>query len=480
MNILRDHLFVLILICSFFVVACKPPQREIAVLHFAADKDAEIWVNGEKAIDVLFGEKYSRPISFSALFPNDISVNNEVQQVSVPVIKPGDYITIQLADRSVTLALFPEGMPHYKVRRRQKNKEGYFLLTPFDPLCWRGAFAYILNTQGELVHYRQNTQKNRCVSDFKKTVLPEGKVRFTLMEQDTDFQSSNKDFWTGHLLVMNEKLQPLKQVRLQATSKHPQLGIENHDSLMLGDDHFILSAYWKTQITLPNGEQANVVATVIQEIKDGKVIFDWVSTDHPEFYEACLKDCSYGKGKTFTDYLHINAVEVDPKDRNLLVSFGKIAAVVKLHRQTGKILWILGGKKDQFGLTPEQQFASQHTLSVLPGGELMIFDNHSTSVSRGIEQFLPQIQFDKKSRVAIFDLDEKNLKIKRYKQIPLRFFARSMGSVYVTDEGNYVVGFGASRERTIQEITPSGKVIFDMTLQPLFGNYRVQKYNHLN
>ena len=110
----------------------------------------------------------------------------------------------------------------------------------------------------------------------------------------------------------------------------------------------------------------------------------------------------------------------------------------------------------------------------------MLLDNHSSGVSRRARYFFALPDFDKKSRILIFELDEANRKVKNFKHIPLPFFVRTMGSVFLTDQGNFFVGYGGNRQRTAQEITPAGKLMFDMSMDPIFANYRVYKYNRLD
>ena len=469
-----------VLLGALLLTACREqPPREVAVLHFpVAQADAVLQINGQESFPAFSVDKTDyEPVSFSALQPNEISFGGEVKTVSVSEIKPNDFITFYVGDTPYKIQLFPEKMPHYQILRNRYKEQGYLFLTPFESMCRLGAYAYVLRTDGALIYFRRNSLKNRCVSDFKKTILPDGKVRFTLMEQVR--QPPPSDYWSGQLLVMDEHFHPLKTVSLLPTEKHPALGVENHESLMLGEDHFILTSYYENEVALPNGEQAKVATPVIQEIKDGKVLFDWVAAEDPQFYQLCLGHCLFGKNE-YQDYLHINSVLIDPKDQHFVVSFGGAAAVMKIHRQTGEILWILGGLGDQFSLTSAQLFSTQHTINLLPDGALMVFDNHSSGVSRRVRNFFALPELDQKSRVLIFELDETNLQVQNFKQIPLPFFVRTMGSVFLTEQGNFFVGYGANRQRAAQEITPSGKLLFDMSIQPLFASYRVYKYDKLD
>ena len=475
-----NKLCLLILLCTLLLTGChKKSPREVAVLHFSSAKPgATLQINGRDSFPKFFAEFTDyEPVSFSALTPNEISFDDEKGTVSVDKILPGDFITFYVGDKHYKIQLFPEKMPHYRIRRNRYKEQGYLFLTPFETRCRLGSYAYIIRTNGDFVYFRRNSLNHRCVSDFKKTVLPNGKVRFTLMEQLR--QPPPYNYWSGHLLVMDEHFRPLKNVSLLPTEKHPQLGVENHESLMLGEDHFVLTSYYETETVLPNGKPARVVTPVIQEIQDGEVLFDWIATEHPKLYQLCFCHCLFGS-EEYQDYLHINSVIIDPKDQHFIVSFGGAAAVVKIHRKTGEILWVLGGIGDQFSLTRMQLFAAQHTASLLPTGELMLLDNHSSGVSRRARYFFALPDFDKKSRILIFELDEANRKVKNFKHIPLPFFVRTMGSVFLTDQGNFFVGYGGNRQRTAQEITPAGKLMFDMSMDPIFANYRVYKYNRLD
>ena len=61
-------------------------------------------------------------------------------------------------------------------------------------------------------------------------------------------------------------------------------------------------------------------------------------------------------GSKDPDYIHMNSVFIDPKDNHLIVSLANGYTVLKIHRQTGEILWRLGGKLDEFSLTDNQRF----------------------------------------------------------------------------------------------------------------------------
>jgi hypothetical protein len=107
-------------------------------------------------------------------------------------------------------------------------------------------------------------------------------------------------------------------------------------------------------------------------IETGEVLFEWHTLEHvalEESYYAPAKDI----GSPF-DYFHINSIDVDYDD-NLLISCRNTSTVYKVERETGEIVWRLGGKKSDFEMGPGTPFAYQHDARRQPDGTITIFDN---------------------------------------------------------------------------------------------------------
>jgi hypothetical protein len=99
-------------------------------------------------------------------------------------------------------------------------------------------------------------------------------------------------------------------------------------------------------------KDARVLDGIAQEIdiETGEVLFEWHSLDHvglDESYRKPPKDSrwpfDYFRTRKLFDYFHINSIDVDP-DGNLLVSSCTTFTVYKIDRETGEVLWRLGGK----------------------------------------------------------------------------------------------------------------------------------------
>ncbi len=238
-------------------------------------------------------------------------------------------------------------------------------------------------------------------------------------------------------VVMNSNYEVVDQVlSLIETSNVGDIPLDNHQFEMLGKDHYLISAYAPEQVfnipSLDEGVGANVVAAVIQEIKDGELLFSWKSTDHPELY-AMRTEAAYGEGDNYLDYLHLNSVVKDPADGNYIASCRSISSLLKIDSQTGDIIWILGGVGDMFSLNVGNTFIGQHDIKITPDGAITIFNNNVK-----VTNILP----DARSGVMKFYLDEQALKVTKYES----YFGESMstaeGSAQELGDGIYLVGWG--------------------------------------
>lgn len=167
----------------------------------------------------------------------------------------------------------------------------------------------------------------------------------------------------------------------------------------------------------------------------------------------------------YADYIHYNSCDIDKNDGDLLCSFRNINAIIKLDRQTGKIMQILGGKGDQFALTEEQKFEKQHAVTSLEDGSIVIFDNKD-----GIE----------KSRILKIKLDEINKKVTEYEENQLDTNSVFMESAIPIEENQdiYVVCYGGGdfEHNLLEEINiKTGEVYFSFNFKKSKFLYRVYK-----
>lgn len=172
------------------------------------------------------------------------------------------------------IRLWPRDFPSYSVQLEPSAAvEGELFLSPFS-LAARRPYLLVVGASGEVRYYRRLRE---VAHDFKPHTLPGGEVRHSYVSE-------------GRLHLLDADLRELSTQRVLATARHPEVAADEHDLLWLGEDHLLLMAYVDQKVTnippeLPHPSSgARVVAAVVQEVKQGKVLFEWDSTEHPELY----------------------------------------------------------------------------------------------------------------------------------------------------------------------------------------------------
>lgn len=377
--------------------------------------------------------------SATTLFPNTIQVDGEKKELVFNQIKKNQIVKIKINNKKYTIHLYSDEMPFFHLNQvKQSKTNNHILLTPFDSSCQKPSYLYIVSEKGKLLFYKR-ADTEQCLSNFKQTVLPNGQILYSYMQQEGEVPPYH--FLSGSLVLLDEKFREIKKLKIKETDKHPELMVENHDSLILGKNHYVLTAYWDSEIFHPETEEPIFVTqTVIQEIKDGKVVFDWMSSDHPKLY-TYFKYPDKNLDQSYHDYMHFNSIIIDPKDGHFITSFASLNSIMKIHRKTGEIMWILGGLGDEFDLPEKYRFYGQHSLSITSDGFLMLFDNQSSSFAARIMKNFVQ---PKTSRILQFKLNELNKRLLIIKEIPLHFWTDTMGSVYETGKYTYLLSHGGN------------------------------------
>ncbi|OFZ59472.1 MAG: hypothetical protein A3D92_05245 [Bacteroidetes bacterium RIFCSPHIGHO2_02_FULL_44_7] len=101
----------------------------------------------------------------------------------------------------------------------------------------------------------------------------------------------------------------------------------------------------------------------------------------------------WGYNATSFDYSHANAIEED-LDGNILISHRHLNSIHKIDRQTGAIIWRLGGELSDFTFPNDNGFSGQHDCRLLPNGELSLFDNgNMAGLTRGVSYALDTVNW---------------------------------------------------------------------------------------
>jgi hypothetical protein len=168
------------------------------------------------------------------------------------------------------------------------------------------------------------------------------------------------------------------------------------------------------------------------------------------------------------DYLHLNAISIDPADGNLLISGRNTSTCYKINRRSGQVMWRLGGKHSDFPLDSGTRFHYQHDINIHPGGLLTLFDNEG-----GPPRYAAQ------SRALVLSLDEKRRRVRLEHQFNHNppVYSNALGSVEPVGDDEWFVGWGRSTNFT--RYSSTGEVLFDGHLSAGSSSYRalLQSWN---
>ncbi len=215
--------------------------------------------------------------------------------------------------------------------------------------------------------------------------------------------------------------------------------------------------------SLGGKRDAKVVDGVVEEIDldTGTVLSEWHALDH-----IPLAESHEPLDKLYIDswdYVHLNSVDVDA-DGNLLVSSRHTWTVYKLDRDTGDIIWRLGGKASDFPIPDDLRFAWQHDARAQPGGRIRIFDNDAAS-----EPVRPA------SRVITVAVDPAARTARLVSSIehPDGLSAGTQGNSQLLPDGHTFVGWGSQGH--VSEFGEDGRMLFDARLPHGYDTYRAYR-----
>jgi hypothetical protein len=204
--------------------------------------------------------------------------------------------------------------------------------------------------------------------------------------------------------------------------------------------------------------EGSVVDGIVQEIDiaSGEVVFEWHSVDHVALSESHAAVPSNGNAY---DYFHINAVSIDT-DGDFVISARNTWAIYKLDRESGDVLWRLGGKQSDFELGPDVEFAWQHDPEPLGFGIYRLFDNEAS----------PQVR--ERSRVIWIatDLRTHEATLLQAFEHPEALLAGSQGNSQALPWGHTFVGWGATGR--VSELGARGELLFDAQVPQGYDDYR--------
>ncbi len=319
----------------------------------------------------------------------------------------------------------PEGLTRVGLVTSGSGSPGLNLTSVVVPGA--GLFALAFDSAGVIRWYRRFESADRFAGDIKRQ--PNG--NFTLYRGG----STGVERVQGHYVEFNPAGDSVRSI----TVSLPRY-LDNHDLWITpGSDgterfHFFTYDHRPSDLREIGGADGVLLAghQLVRLRSDGSTEFEWNAWDHLSFEEWIELPRPRPDDLDGRDFDHPNSLAFD-RDGNYIVSFRQLAQVMKIDAENGDILWRIGGLKSDFSFLddPLGGFSAQHSATILPDGNLLLYDNgtsHQPQESRAVEYAL-----DLTSRTARL--------VWQFRHLPPVYTA-AVGSVQRLENGNTLVGYG--------------------------------------
>jgi Arylsulfotransferase (ASST) len=332
----------------------------------------------------------------------------------------------------------------------EETAPGYIFVAPKGSDAWQGG-SMILDNRGQVVWFHPTRNAHLRAMDFKVQNY-RGNPVLTWGESVI-----GEDEW----VILDNSYHEI--ARLRAGNGYQG---DHHEFLISPQDTALITVYnpvpWDLS-AVGGPKNGFVLEGIVQEldIESGEVLFEWHSLESISLEETSEALIFHLKayGLPTLDYFHINSIDVDHDD-NLLVSARNTSAVYKIDRNSGEIIWRLGGKRSDFEMGPGTRTRYQHDARRQSDGTITIFDNGATTFgATGFEDRGPKAV--EESRGIVLELDEEQMSavlVRKYTH-PGKPLALASGNMQVLPNENVFIGWGRGSV-DFSEFSKDGELLF--------------------
>jgi len=340
-------------------------------------------------------------------------------------------------------------LPTFKATVYQPSSTGYYFFSAFyTPV---NTF-FILDKNGDVVYY--------------KTLLPGANAYNFQLQPNGQMSYSNLQQY----FLMDSTFRITDSVsckNMRYTDQHELRILPNGHFLLLGADSVMTDLskypYGKTMYdTVP----VLVRWEAIQELDEKRnVVFEWHAKDH--FQLEDIDTYFLHKTPQFVSWTHSNELEMD-WDGNILLSTRNFNEVTKINRTTGKIMWRLGGKHNEFKfINCPVPFYAQHDIRRISNGHITLFDGGHNVISHG-------------ARALEFELDEqKKMATLKWSYVyDSTLSSKARGNVQRLNNSNTLVNYGRldTADVCFVVVDSLGYKVFELNSADHMDPYRVLNY----
>ncbi|WP_088225270.1 arylsulfotransferase family protein [Desulfosporosinus sp. FKB] len=293
--------------------------------------------------------------------PQPINIDNPVDEIINIAIN---------ADTTIHVHMVNDRFADFKVQQTTEPEAGVYTFAI-------NGMLYRTDTKSNLVYYRV------CWNDMYNGVdnFPNFKVfdtkdgRFYTFHEQLNFKDSY-GYGFGMIVVMDKFYREVNYITLAANDdpahQHGEGYLDFHEFQLYGQNDYFAFSYMPLHVyNVPDGlglgknnNEALVFAGIWQDVQNGKIVHEYCTADYPNLYKTSMAGNNFKaadhdndgnidpglaiNGTNYMDYVHCNSLNIDPKDGNFIVSMRHQCSVFKFDRKTGKLLWVLGGKGNNF------------------------------------------------------------------------------------------------------------------------------------
>ena len=306
--------------------------------------------------------------------------------------------------------------------------------------------------------------------DFNRWTI-NGQIRYSyLVNNPGALRILDFNQFEGYAVIADSNLNTLQQVNFTPYGENlfqPGQGLDVHNFILIADNHYITESFIIKTVTnipsyIPHAATAPVIAPLIEEVENGNIVWSWDASADTSFYGNSVQGNVFTSTDTAQDYIHLNSITIDPRDNNLIISMRNQCQVIKINRQTGAVMWRLGGKNSDFAMTSDQVFLYQHHATLADSNKtLLLFDDGDATLRPS-------------SRIDEFQLDEVNKVVTGFKSFTIpEPFTSIMGSVQKNGNDYFIGGGSANYILEVNNVT--GQKIMELK-SGLYSTYRAFKY----
>jgi hypothetical protein len=375
-------------------------------------------------------------------------------------VKSISFLLIFLFFQAFIQAQLPSDFPGLSVNNYGETDSGYIFITVSADVEGIGYYIMMLDDTGNPINYKKLDKDYSY--DFK--VQPNGLLSYA------QFLSHHSYTGGGNCIhmVMDEDMNVVDSFQL----KNGYIA-EAHDFQILPNGHVLAFGYYLTPMDLSDlvdGGYPNALVSggIVQEFdQDKNVVWQWRSWDHYNY-----KDFTFTRASNqIVSAFHLNTVNLDT-DGNLFLATPSWTK--KINRQTGEIMWHLGGDENEFSFVGVDSLEgvddlTGHAFHRLENGNVLIYDNGPRKGAGTSEAH--EYKLDEVNKIA-----EKVKTFTPTSDIP----GWHRGNAQRLPNGNTIVGWGGATGKVIPactEFDSLGNTVFELFYDnPAVESYRAFRF----